>query len=89
MGNETENGHLLKQLIELFYLITEIYRYSGAQFQLGGRGWGGLKTHAGDASLLGVGGGGVGWGSGGILSQKLLKSRSSEMVLSTFSMRYF
>ena len=49
-------------------------------FELGG---GRLKTRAGDASLLG--GGGV-WG---ILSQKRLKSRSSEMVLSTFSMRYF
>ena len=41
-----------------------------------------LKTRAGDTCLLG-------WGVGGILSQKILKSRGSEMVFSTFSMRYF
>ena len=31
----------------------------------------------------------AGGGSGGILSQKRLKSRGSEMVFATFSMRYF
>ena len=36
--------------------------------------------------VVGAGGGG---GSGGIFSQKRLKSRNSEMVFSTFSMRYF
>ena len=35
--------------------------------------------------VVGAGGG----GSGGIFSPKRLKSRNSEMVFSTFSMRYF
>ena len=47
---------------------------------LGGRGGGSalenVKTHAGR-------------GSRGILPQKILKSRGSGMVFSTFSMRYF
>ena len=58
---------------------TRIFRDGGAQFQLGGLR---LKTCA-ETRICWVG------GLGGIFLQKILKSRGSEMVFSTFSMRYF
>ena len=99
MGNWTENGHLLKQLIELFLSYKEIWQLTVLGYILvmkqgqrsanstgGGGGGGEKKTRAGDASLLL----GKRWGgSGVILSQKRLKSRGLEMVFSTFPMRYF
>ena len=50
-----------------------------------GRGEGGLETSRQRREFVFFWGG----GTGGILSQRRLKFRSSEMVLSTFSMRYF
>ena len=69
-------------------------RTAGRNFNSGG-GWGGagagaLKTSAGDTGLFGrVRRGGVGGGFRGHPPQKSLKCRGSEMVFSTFTMRYF
>ena len=52
-----------------------------------GGGGGGLKTRTGDAGLFGRVRGAQGfWGHP---PQKILKCRGSEMVFSTFTMRYF
>ena len=57
---------------------TSRSRDSGAYFQLGG---GGLENERRRRKFVG--------GPGGILPQKMLKTRGSKMVFSAFSMRYF
>ena len=59
-------------------IVSPRARDGGASVKVGG---GGMQSSAGGASLYG--------GSGGILPQKMLKSRVSEMVFSVFSMRNF
>ena len=69
--------HYLVVFVCLFVFFDSLFRDGGTYFQLGGR----LENDHRSGKFVG--------GSGGILPEKIFKSRASEMAFSTLSMKYF